>query len=476
MEHGAAIALLVVAVVAGFYMAWNIGANDVANAMGTSVGSGALTYRKAMLVAGLLEFSGAVLVGMHVTETVRKKMLDPTTIPTDVLMIGMVASLLGAGTWLLIATALGRPVSTTHSIVGAIFGFGLMVAGVHAVNWSKIGEIVVSWVVSPLMSGAIAYLLFSWIEAAVIKSVDPVSAARRWFPAYVFLVFFVMVLVTIFKGLANLRLDLTLDQAVTVAVAIGLVAAAVGGWLIRRAEVPEVDETLLGGAQPLSVERGLADVSLRVSRLRGLAGGPVQERLASIENELVALAAEANEHSVPARLRPEYRFVERAFGSLQVLSACFVAFAHGSNDVANAVGPLAAVVTLVHGGREALAGSTPVPFWVLVLGATGIVVGLATFGRRVMQTIGTRITDLTPSRGFSAEVAAASTIVLASRLGLPVSTTHTLVGGVLGVGLARGIANINPTVVREIMIAWAIEVPAAAGLCVLFYGLLQLVF
>ena len=462
--------IVAVAVVAGFYMAWNIGANDVANAMGTSVGSGALTHKQAVLVAGVLEFAGAFLVGAHVTETVRHKMITPTDFAPEVLMIGMVAALLGAGTWLLVATALGRPVSTTHSIVGAIAGFGLVVGGVGAVQWAQIGAIAMSWVVTPFISGCIAFAVFNLIEQMIINSPDPVARTRRWFPAFCFAVFFIMTLVTLFKGLKNLNLNLEVSQSVMVAAAVGAVAAAIGAWVISRAKVPAPEADQPQPTHPLVVERRLHELRSQIADLQPSVDDDLAERLGALRTELTELAGE----TVPSSLRPEFRFVEQSFGWLQILSACFVAFAHGSNDVANAVGPLAAVISIARTGG--VAEKAPVELWILFLGGFGIVVGLATFGRRVMATIGEKITHLTPTRGFSAEFAAATTIVVASRLGLPISTTHTLVGGVMGVGFARGIASLNPAVVKDIVIAWLIEVPAAAFFAIVFYYVLQLFF
>lgn len=461
--------LVVLAGVAGLFMAWAIGANDVANAMGTSVGSGALKHNQAVILAGILEFCGAFLVGAHVTETIRSKIIEPTDFAQLDLMLGMVAALLGAGLWLLIASALGRPVSTTHSIVGAIAGFGLLLGGVDAVRWQKIGEIAASWVISPLLSGCIAYLVFQSIERLVLQAHDPARAVKRWAPVYAFAVFAIMTLVTIFKGLKNLHLHLDFNQSAMIAGLVGIAAASVCGWLVGRARI-DADGSEV---PPLALERGLHDLRRRATVLREAATGPLRERLGAVEGELTSIESEVAVAAVPSRLRPELRFVERVFGLLQILSACFVAFAHGSNDVANAVGPVAAVLALA-GNTVTAAGEASVPSGVLLLGAGGIVLGLATFGRRVMATIGRKITELTPSRGFAAEFSAATTIVLASRLGLPVSTTHTLVGGVLGVGLARGIASLDPKVVRDIVIAWLIEIPAAALLTVVSFWLLRL--
>ncbi|MCG8588094.1 MAG: inorganic phosphate transporter [Proteobacteria bacterium] len=391
-------------------MAWTIGANDVANAMGTSVGSGALTVRKAILVAAVLEFLGAYLVGGHVTDTVRKGMLDMEIVAqhTDLLLYGMLASLASAATLLLGATRLGLPVSTTHAIVGAIVGFGAVGLGVDAVNWGKVSQIVLSWLTSPLLSGVLGFLLFLLTRAWILDREDPLGQVRRIGPIFFFYVFFIIGLVTLFKGLKNLKLDLALPEALLGSAALGLVGALLGWIFLRRVDVTAVDAS-----------------------------------------------------------RERFSQVERVFVVLQVLTACAVAFAHGSNDVANSIGPLAAVVSVA---RELPLGSkAPVEPWMLALGGLGIVLGLATWGHRVMETVGKKITELTPSRGFAAELAAATTIVLASRLGIPISTTHTLVGAVLGVGLARGIGALDLRVVGNIVVSWVATLPIAAGLSVFFF-------
>jgi PiT family inorganic phosphate transporter len=390
------------------YMAWAIGANDVANAMGTSVGSGALTIRGAIIVAALLEFSGAFLAGGHVTDTVRKGMLDMSMVSADALKYGMLAALASAATLLLGATRFGLPVSTTHSIVGAIVGFGAVAIGPSAVNWGGVGRIVLSWLTSPLMSGILAFMVFQFTRRVVLDQDNPVRQVKKVGPFFFFYVFFIVGLVTLFKGLKNLKLDLDLPEALAGSFLLGLVGMVIGWFFMRRVKE----------------------------------GPPTGER----------------------RFDP----VERVFVVLQILTACAVAFAHGSNDVANAIGPLAAVVGVVEGGGEVL-GKSPVKPWMLAVGGLGIVGGLATWGYRVMETVGKRITELTPSRGFAAELAAATTIVLATRMGIPVSTTHTLVGGVLGVGLARGIGALDLRVVGSILVSWVATLPIAAGLSVFFF-------
>jgi PiT family inorganic phosphate transporter len=402
------------AAVFGLFMAWGIGANDVANAMGTSVGARALTFRQAILVAAVFEFAGAVLAGGEVTSTIRKGIVDTNllTQSPELLVYGMLASLLAAGIWLFTASHFGWPVSTTHSIVGAVVGFSAVGIGMDAVNWVKVGEIVLSWVVSPLMAGIIAYLIFRSVQKLILAQPDPLEKARKFVPFYIFLVGFMITLVTMWKGLKHIGLDISTGNSYLLATGFGIIIAILGKLLIDR-------------IQP----------------------DPLAEK--------------------------EFRFhtVERVFSVLMVCTACAMAFAHGSNDVANAVGPVAAVVSVAKSGiveqRSAL------PIWVLLVGGIGIVTGLATFGWRVMRTIGKRITALTPSRGFAAELAASTTIVIASGTGLPVSTTHTLVGAVLGVGLARGISAINLGVVRNIFISWVVTIPAGAMLSIVFFFLLQ---
>ena len=396
-----------IAGILALYMAWAIGANDVANAMGTSVGSGALTVGGAIIVAAVLEFAGAFLAGGHVTDTVRKGMLDLSMMTREQLVYGMLGSLASAGTLLVVATRFGLPISTTHSIVGAIVGFGAIAVGLDAVKWGKIAQIVLSWVTSPLLAGVIAFFIFQITRIKVLDKPDPVAQIRKLGPVFFFFVFFIIGLVTLFKGLKPLKLDLNLTQSLIGSVALGLIGAAIGAFFIRRVDVGE-------------------------------------------EN-------------------PKHRFsrVERIFVVLQILTACAIAFAHGSNDVANSIGPLAAISHAVQGMD--LGSKAPVEPWMLAIGGIGIVIGLATWGYRVMETIGKKITELTPSRGFAAELAAATTIVVASRLGIPISTTHTLVGAVLGVGLARGIGALDLRVVGKILASWVATLPLAAGLSIFFF-------
>ncbi|HLT92043.1 MAG TPA: inorganic phosphate transporter [Woeseiaceae bacterium] len=394
----------------GLFMAWGIGANDVANAMATSVGSKVLTIRKAILVAAVFEFLGAVLAGGEVTSTIRNGIVDPADLSDTprLLIYGMLAALLAAGVWLLIASHKGWPVSTTHSIVGAIVGFAAVGIGVDAVQWGKVGTIVTSWIVSPLVAGTLAYLIFVSVQRLILGHPDPLARAKRYVPVYMFLAAFTVTLVTILKGLAHVGLDVSAAFSYLLASSIAIVVAGLGAVTIRRIEP----------------DRKL----------------------------------EKKQH---------FYTVERVFGVLMIVTACSMAFAHGSNDVANAIGPLAAVISVADTGL--VTSNSAVPTWVLVLGGCGIVIGLATFGRKVIATVGERITQLTPSRGFAAELAAASTIVVASGTGMPISTTHTLVGAVLGVGMARGIEAIDLRVVSRIFASWLVTVPAGALLAIVFF-------
>ena len=393
-----------------------IGANDVANAMATSVGSKALTIKQAILVAAVFEFLGAVLAGGAVTSTIRKGIVDADLLVNspELLIYGMLASLLAAGTWLFIASKNGWPVSTTHSIVGAIVGFAAVGIGIDAVQWEQVATIVVSWIVSPLTAGLIAFLIYLSVQRLILTQEDPLTQAKRYVPVYIFFAGFTITLVTLLKGLKHVGLDLSLTNSYLLATGIAVLIAIVGFIFIQRIE-PDPK-------------------------------------------------AEQKQH---------FHTVERVFAVLMVVTACGMAFAHGSNDVANAIGPLAAVISVARSGI--VGAESALPIWVLVIGGGGIVVGLATYGRHVIATVGEKITQLTPSRGFAAELAAATTIVIASGTGIPISTTHTLVGAVLGVGLARGIEAIDLRVVGRIFVSWVVTIPAGAFLAIIFFFILKTV-
>lgn len=468
--------ILVLVIIFGLYMAWGIGANDVANAMGTSVGSGALTLRQAVIVAAIFEFGGAVLVGTHVSETVRKGIVDPALFAGDgtSFMLGMLASLLAAGVWLQFASYKGWPVSTTHTIVGAVVGFGAVYGGLSAIHWDKVGMIAASWVISPLLSGTLSYMIFRYLLRNIFHDPRPLRSAKKMAPYIVFFVFVILTLTLVFKGLKNISLDLDLPTAFALASAVALVASLVTVWLVSRIPV-QTDKEANSHDEIVTnpdVIEALQKAVKHLEKVQKMATGVIRGDVADALSDVQRLKYESERRYQFHTNSAEYRQVEKLFAYLQILSACFVAFAHGANDVANAIGPMSAVVSVAMAGGQSIAAAAPVPIWILALGGFGIVVGLATWGWRVMETVGRNITHLTPTRGFSAEISAALTIVLASKLGLPISTTHTLVGAVLGVGLARGISAVNLTTIRDVVISWLVTLPAGASLAIVFfYGL-----
>ena len=409
--------LLILTICFGFFMAWGVGANDVANAMGTSVGAKAITIKQAILIAMVFEFAGAYLAGGEVTSTIRKGIIDPELLSDEpeLLVYGMMSALLAAGIWLFIATTYGWPVSTTHSIVGAIVGFASVGISVDAVNWIKVGNIAASWVVSPVLAGTVAFFLYMSVRRFVFDTADPFASAKRVIPFYIFMVGFVISMVTMVKGLKHVGLDLTFEQALLYSTVVAGLVCMIGVVALTR----------------------------------------IKRVVASSNHDIVN--------------------IERMFGVLMLFTACAMAFAHGSNDVANAIGPLAAVNSIIESGGDVVQKAR-MPSWILFLGGAGIVAGLAIYGYRVMRTIGTHITELTPSSGFAAELAAATTVVLASAYSLPVSTTHTLVGGVLGVGLAKGLHALNLRVVGTIFLSWLVTLPAGAILAIIFFYIFQAIF
>ncbi|MDA8884414.1 inorganic phosphate transporter [Gammaproteobacteria bacterium] len=404
--------ILLLAGFIGFFMAFGIGANDVANSMGTSVGSNAITIKQAIIIAAIFEFLGAFLAGGEVTSTIRKGIIDPNIYANDIniFIIGMMSALLAGGTWLYIASLKGWPVSTTHSIVGSIIGFALITKGVDAVSWGKVGNIAMSWITSPLFSGALAFGLYISAKKLILDRSEPEKAAITFIPMYSFMVAVVISLVTARKGLKHVGIEWTDNEIYLFILLFSSIVALGTAFFLRT-----------------NKEKILRD------------GG-----------------------------------IEFAFGLLMIVSASAMAFAHGSNDVANAIGPLAAIVSVVDTGE--IGSKAAISPWILFIGGIGIVFGLATLGSRVIETVGKKITNLTPSLGFSAEMATASTVVAASYLGFPISTTHTLVGGVIGVGLAKGVEHLDLSSIKRIIASWLVTIPAGAAFTILFYILLRLIF
>lgn len=476
--------LLYLALAFGFYMAWNIGANDVGNSMGTSVGSRALTLRQAVIAAAIANFAGAVLVGGNVTDTVRKGITDPLLYADnpETLLYGMLAALLAAGLWLQIATYFGWPVSTTHSIVGAVVGFGVIAGGVNSIDWIKVLTIASSWVISPLMSGVVAFFIFTFIRKYILNASDVMLATKRFVPVIFGFVISIMSLVLLFKGLKHMNLLLTTEESLMLSFALGFVAWAASGSLLYGIDINLYKRKFVLTQRMAKDDNLMLARSLRKSltfrdKNLGYASGTIHHRMDGIYDDMELLASDIEENAYTEAKNlggEDYHFVERIFGYLQVLSAIFVAFAHGANDVANAIGPLAAAVSILQ--TKTVLVQVGVPIWLLLLGGIGISVGIATLGWKVMETIGKKITEITPSRGFAAEISAATVIAVASKLGIPISTTHTLVGAVIGVGLARGLASLNLNVVRNIVISWFVTVPAGAVFAVIIYYILRAVF
>jgi inorganic phosphate transporter, PiT family len=405
--------LLTLAVIAGFYLAFNIGANDVANAMGTSVGSGALSIKKAIILAGLFEFLGAFLIGDEVTRTIKQGFVGPDLFVSDPkgFAYGMTAAILATSLWLQYATFRGLPVSTTHSIVGAVLGFAIMHGGIFEINFEQILAIFSSWLISPLLGGLVSYFSLRFILKGIIDSAQPIARAKK--------------LVPLMMGVVVIILSMPF--------------------------MPKLLDKLLGQAPII--------LGFLASCLLGLLTAQIFSRL--LKN---ITATDLSRDAVLLK-------TEGIFAKMQMVTACFLAFAHGSNDVANAIGPAAAVISALT--ENSVSDETYIPPWLLLLGGIGIVIGLASFGRKVIQTIGQKITEITPSRGFAAEFGAALTILLGTISGLPLSTTHVLVGSVIGVGFARGISGIDVLVIRRIARSWIVTMPLTAAISIFFCFILK---
>ena len=437
--------LLIVALAVCAYMAWNIGANDVANAMGTSVGSRALTLKQAVIIAAVFEFAGAFFAGDAVTETVRKgiltvnfelEMTDPEKFYdlSQSLALGFVAAMMAAAVWLTVATRMGLPVSTTHSIIGGIIGVGLILEvqfGEDLIDWSVVRKVVMSWVASPLIGGILAFLSFAVVRATILDAENPTQRAKTLAPILALPTFFVLGLALLFKALKGFfgRLESS-----------GIIADKYA-WL-------PVKEN--GSFNPFAENAWFPINAL----LFALAVGVIASITLHLVLQRVDLEAETR----------GFKGVERIFVWLQIITAAYVAFAHGANDRSNAIGPMAAVYQVLSSETGMLAAKADIPIWLILIGSAGIAIGVVTWGWRVMETIGSKITDITPTRGFAAEFGAATTILAFSMpfLAVPVSTTHTLVGAVVGVGLAGGAKAVDFRVFGKIAASWVASLPAAA--------------
>ena len=394
-----------------FYMAWSIGSNDVANSMATAVGAKAITFKQAVIIAGVLNLVGAVFVGSHVTDTVRKGIVDVTGLDSHILLLGFVASLLAAAIWVTLSTWKSMPISTTHSIIGALVGFGLIAGGTSSVIWGKVGSVVASWILSPVAGCILAFLIFKIIVKTIFAKDKPVKAAKIVGPIIFGFTALLIVSSLFLKTPLSKNYNLTDVDGIIIAIIAAIFVAILGLIALRKVE-----------------ERGPED----------------------------------------------YATVESIFRKLQVGTSCYVAFAHGANDVANAIGPVASIIPLAQG--LGIGAKVEVPYWLLALGGLGIAVGCMTWGRRVMRTVGSRITSLTNTRGFSVDFGAATTVLIASKMGLPISTSHTVVGAVIGVGLARGLEAVDLSVIKKIIVSWLLTLPIAAGTSIGIFLLLRTIF
>ncbi|RLF62120.1 MAG: phosphate permease [Thermoplasmata archaeon] len=393
-------------------MAWSIGSNDVANSMATAVGAKAITFRQAVLIAGVLNFVGAVFVGSHVTETIRGNIVKPSTISDPhALLLGFIASLLAAAIWVTLSTWKEMPISTTHSVVGALVGFGLIASGTQSINWFKLGQVASSWVLSPIVGCIIAFLVFRIIVKLIFDKAKPVESAKIVGPGIIGVTAFMIVSSLLMKTPLGEKIGVTTDLTVfTTSIFVGIIVALISMFLLRN---------------------------------------------------------------IRAKSAEDYETVERIFRRLQIVTSCYVAFSHGANDIANAIGPVAGIIPLASG--QGFSSTAPVPVWLLALGGFGIAVGCLTWGHKVMRTLGYRITTLTNTRGFSVDFGAATTVLIASKLGMPISTSHTVVGAVIGVGLARGLAAVDLGIIKKIIVSWLLTVPVAAGTSALIFLLLKLI-
>jgi PiT family inorganic phosphate transporter len=415
MEYG--VIFTVLACLIGLWMTWGIGANDLANILSPAIGSHAISVKHAVLIAVVFEIAGAFLGGAHVTETIRSGIIDANLLikTPELFVYGMLSVLLAGATWITAASYLGMPVSITNTIVGGLVGVGAIMLGLHAVHWQTVGYIAISWVSSPAIAGVVAYLLFVSIRNSILGAENPFLAAKKAVPIYLLIVGIVLSLMMTLKGLNHFQMHLPIWQTLLIVVATILLVMMIG----------------------------------MIAMLR------------------IFSRAKMNRHL-------QFVYIEGMFSVLMAFTACAMVFAHGSNDVAIAVGPIIGIISLVQSGHPMQNGM--IFNSITLMGCFGVILGLFMYGRKVIETVGTAITTLTPSRAFAATLAASSTVIVSTSTGIPVSATQTLVGAVFGVGLARGIDALNITVIRNIFMSWIVTIPAAAGLATLFFYALRAIF
>jgi len=448
--------------------------------MGTSIGSGAITMRQALIIAAFLEFAGAFLLGSNVSETIQNGIIDPLAFQAEpmILVLGMLSALLATALWLQVATLCKWPVSTTHAIVGAVIGFGAVVSGVETVKWGVVGTIALSWVLSPSLSALISYLLFAFIQKKILHAYNPLLATKKIAPLLVFFVLITFIISTFTDGLENFNFFPTLPMVITIALLVGFIGFVICHFACEKIHAGAKLNPVIAAKQEQQLFN-LGRASKSLTRAKLASSGMLSSRIGDVSNLVTGITEEVRDKTKwESHISADYSAVEKIFGFLQILSACFVAFAHGANDVANAVGPISAILEILKDPAyiTKLASKIDIPVWLLLFGGASIVIGLCTYGYRVIETIGSKITMLTPTRGFSAEFGASVTILIASKFGMPISTTHAIVGAVLGIGLARGISSLNFRLMRDIFLSWVITIPSAAIACILIFYLLKLFF
>lgn len=461
--------LIILTFIFGFYMAWNIGANDVSNAMGTSVGSKALTLKKAVIIAAILEFSGAFLLGSNVSSTIQQGIVDPDFFSFNpmIFVIGMIGALLATGLWINIASYFHLPISTTHAIIGSVIGFGLIIGGIKAIHWEQLLFITLSWIIAPIISGFIAYIFFSFVQKKILYSFNPFDSAKKISPYFIFFIILVFSFNILFKGPKHLNLHFSLLAALSLSGSLALIASLISFLLFKR--FPDLSSTrcIVSPEHAYNLEKAVK----YLQRTKLSSTGIIYEKSSSLLDELRKFSGDVKKEVKYLESSSQYINVEKIFAYLQIISACLVAFAHGSNDVANAIGPVAAIMQVIR--TKMIPQNFNISPLILFLGGISMVIGLATWGWRVIETIGKKITELTPTRGFTAEIATAFTIISASKLGLPISTTHALVGSVLGIGLARGLNSINLKTIKGILLSWFVTIPVCALISIILFYILK---
>ncbi|EKE21555.1 MAG: hypothetical protein ACD_7C00190G0002 [uncultured bacterium] len=456
----------------GLYMAWNIGANDVGNGISTSVGSKALTLRKAVVIAVVFEFCGAFFLGGDVSQTIQSGIINPNVFNSDIkfFIFGMLSALCATGIWLNIASYLKLPVSTTHAIVGSVLGFGAVIGGIKAVYWTTVSWIALSWLVTPIVSGIIAYLIFKLIQQKIFFSLSPLEASKKIIPILVFLFITISSLSIIYGKITQIKTQFAFPKALLFSFIFGCLGCIIAFFLIRKIKITSCKIIEHHPLQLVELEK----TQKHLERICLSSKGKTKIKTSSILSEVNKLIDEFREKTKFTEQCSEYSLIEKIFGYLQIITVAFMSLAHGSNDVSNAIGPVAAVLETI--AKQKTNFSPDIPYWILLIGAVGIVFGIVTWGWRIIETIGRNITSLTPSRGFSAEFGATTTILIASELGMPISTTHALVGAVLGVGIAKGLSALNLKTLKDIVLSWIITIPVCTILSLIIFYIFKSIF